>query len=137
VDLAQGLELERDPDDDALLVVESVPRLRARQRRSLHRLGFRPVSTADVTTWRWDVDEAVRTASSADFPHPLLSLYEQLDPAARPPSYARLRVKVVREELLRRMAQRVLQDVFRSVPGGLAVVGYREPDFWTEVDGMG
>lgn len=134
VDIPQRLELERDGEDD-LLVVEAVRRLRARQRRALHRLGFRPVSSAGVTTWCWDVDEAVRTTNGADFSHPLLALYEQLDPAARPASYAPLRTRVVREGLISHVTQRVLQDVFGSAPADLAVVVYRELDLRGEEDG--
>ena len=135
VDIRKRLELVRDPD--ALLVVESVRQLRARQRRALHRLGFRPLADSGVTTWRWDVDEQVRTANPADFPHPLLALYEQLDPDDRPPTYAVLRVRVVTEGLISEVARQVLQDVFGSAPADIVVVTYLELDRWDEEDDTG
>ena len=130
VDVRQRLELERDLDD--LLVVEVDRRLRARQRRELHRLGFRPVPAGRVPEWRWDLVEAVRSADPADFPHPLLTAYARLDPADRPGSYELLRAKVVEDGLLERQVRSVVQDVFRSAPGDVAVVSYREPDLWSD-----
>lgn len=130
VDVRQRLELERDLDD--LLVVEVDRRLRAKQRRELHRLGFRPVPAGRCTEWRWDLVEAVRTADPADFPHPLLSSYERLEPAKRPATYALLRTKVVEDGLVCRQVRSVVQEVFRSGPADLAVVAYRESDLWDE-----
>jgi hypothetical protein len=132
VDVRQRLELERDLDD--LVVVEVDRRLRARQRRELHRLGFRPVPAGRCTEWRWDLVEAVRTADPDDFPHPLLSSYERMEPARRPRSYDLLRAKVVADGLIDLQVRRVVQEVFRSAAADLAVVAYRESALWGEED---
>lgn len=132
VDVRQRLELQRDLDH--LVVVEVDHRLRARQRRELHRLGFRPVPAGRCTEWRWDLVEAVRSADPADFPHPLLSFYERVPAADRPRSYELLRTKVVEDGLVGRQVRSVVLEVFRSAPGDVAVVAYRDSALWDDED---
>jgi len=74
----------------------------------------------------------VRNLGPADFRHPLLDLYEGVDPADRPRSYELLRIRVIAEELISQQVQRVVREVFRSSPGHVAVVVHREPDVWEE-----
>lgn len=131
-DVRQRLELERGPDE--LMVVEVDRGLRARQRRDLHRLGFRPYAAVRTTVWRWDVGEAVRTADPADFPHLLLSRYDGVDPAARPRLAELARTRLLTEELVSRQVRRVVHDVFRSTPADVAVVSLRESDVWDGAD---
>lgn len=132
VDVRQLLELERDLD--SLLVVEVDQRLRARQRRELHRLGFRPQSSGHTTHWRWDVSAAVRAADPAEFPHPLEKLYGRLPPEQRPRTYNLLRAKLMEDGLVARQVRNVVQEVFRSGPTDVAVVAYRPSELWDEED---
>jgi len=128
VDVRQRLEVEREVDD--LVVVEVDRGLRARQRRELHRLGFRPVSSVRVTLWRWEAAEAARNVDPAGFRHPLLP--EGVDPADLPRSYELLRVRWITEELINQQAQRVVREVFQSSPSEVAVVVHRESDVWED-----
>lgn len=133
-DLEQRLTLHRDLDRDLdlLMVIETDHRLRAQQRRSLHRLGFRAVPAGRRTVWRWDVAEAVRKADLATFAHPAEAMFNSWDPAARPAKIQQLRTRLARAQLLTQQTQQVVRDVFRSSPGDLAVVIYQEPDWWGE-----
>lgn len=63
VDLRQRLQVEREVDD--LVVVEVDHRLRARQRRELHRLGLRPLLSGRLTVWRTRPRGRARTSSCA------------------------------------------------------------------------
>lgn len=130
VDLRQRLELEREVDD--LLVLEVDRRLRARQRRALHRLGFRPVSSGCVTLWRWEFEKAARGVDPAGFRHPLRAIDEGLDPSGHPCSYERRTVRMITEEVIIQQAQQVVQDVFRSSPDEVAVVVHDEPVVWED-----
>ena len=112
VDVRQRLEVERELDD--LLVVEvGHGRLRARQRRELHRLGFRPTTSVRVTVWRWEVGPAAL-------------------PDAWPQPHQLLRTRMLTEELITKQAQAVVQEVLRSSPRDVVVVLHREPDLWDD-----
>lgn len=132
VDVRQRLELERGADE--LVVVEVDRRLRARQRRELHRLGFRPRSSGRTTHWRWDLCEAVRAADPAEFPHPLEELYRHRHPEDRPRSYHLLRARLIENGLVARQVRHVVEEVFRSAPADVAVVAYRPSGLWDEED---
>ncbi len=132
VDVRQRLEVGRGLDD--LVVVEVDRRLRAKQRRELHRLGFCPEESGRRTRWRWDVEAAVRAADPADLPHPLEALYRRLHPDESSRSYALLRAKLTEDALVARQIRSVVQEVFRSAPADVAVVAYRESELWDEED---
>ncbi len=121
VDLRQRLEVERDLDQ--LVVVEVDRGLGARQRRELHRLGFRPVQAVRATLWRWEADRA----RPRHVPSP-----ETADPVDGLRIPELLRMRMVTEELISQRVQRVVREVFRSSPGDLAVVFHREPDVWED-----
>lgn len=46
----------------------------------------------------------------------------------------RLRTSLARDELVHQQALRVLREVFRCVPSGLAVLLTREDDEWGDAD---
>src|SRR5688500_11362421 len=58
----QGLEVHGSCDG---LIVYEWPddRLRARHRRGLHKLGFRPTGPDHVTFWEWDVVPSLATTA--------------------------------------------------------------------------
>lgn len=125
----QGLELCHG--GDGLLVYESPGRrLRARQRRGLHRLGFRSSQLGPLTEWAWDLDAMLATADLSAFATPLECMFDAWPPDRRPAKVAQLRTRMAREELLRQQVQRVVQDVFRSDPADVEMVISREREPW-------
>lgn len=131
-DVRQRLELERDLD--GLVVIEVDRGLGARQRRELHRLGFRPFPAVRTTVWRWDIAAAIRAADPESVSQPLLSRHDSADPAARPPFSELVRTGLIRDELVRRQVQRVLQQVFRSALTDVTVVTCRDLEPWDEAE---
>lgn len=126
-DVRQRLTLHSSAD--GLCVYERPAlRLRARHRRGLHRLGFRPTTYGRLTEWLWEVD-AVLAATDLD-------AYEtdidKAGPFLLPTTRATLRHRLIRNQLVTQQAQRVVQEVFRSLPADIAVSVYREPDPWDE-----
>jgi hypothetical protein len=120
---------------DGLLVYESPERrLRARQRRGLHRLGFRPGQLGRLTEWVWDLEAILASTDLAAFATPMERMFDDWPPDARPAKVAQLRRRFGRQELLREQVQRVVHDVFRSDPTDVAIAIYREPDPWADED---
>lgn len=131
-DEQQRLRLENEFDH---LVVREVDRtLRARQRRALHRMGFRPITRAHVTVWRWDVEAAVRRVDLEDFRTSFERVFDAWPAEARPAKVEQVRLRRARTHLVTAQAQRVVRDVFRSQPQDLRVAIYREPDYQDELD---
>lgn len=101
--------------DDALLLLERPGALRARQRRSLHRSGFRPTHEPQTrrTVWVWRPPEVACT-----------------EPAAR---VARVLAGMVLQSAT---AVHVLRDVFGLTLASLlvTVADEEEDDFWDDVD---
>lgn len=128
-DARQGLELCHG--GDGLLVYETPERrLRARQRRGLHRLGFRPGQLGPLTEWTWDLEAILATTDLSAFATPLERMFDGWSPERRLAKIARLRTRIAREELLRQQVQRVVQDVFRSDPADVEMVIYRDRESW-------
>jgi hypothetical protein len=103
-------------------------RMRARHRRGLHRLGFRPTGHGHVTFWDWDVAPALAKTAHSEHDE-LLERYARL---ARPEAVAALRRRLVGGELIVKQAQRVMHEVFRSELRDLAGAVYREAEYWEE-----
>lgn len=131
-DDAQRLRLERE--DDELFVVELDRQLRARQRRGLHRMGFRPTAALRVTVWQWDVQDALQRVDLRDFSAPFERVFDAWDPAARPAKIELTRTRLARAHLLTEQTQRVVREVFRSRPQDLSISVPREKEWWEEED---
>jgi hypothetical protein len=127
-DLARRLRLERDGDD--LLVLEVDRRLRARQRRGLHGLGFRPTGHDRVTVWHWDSRLALRDVDVSAFASPVESMFDRWEGAARAAKVESLRRYLATAQLLDDKAQRVVRDVFGSDPADVAVELVAEDEPW-------
>lgn len=128
----QQLRLEHGVDD--LVVPEVDRRLRARQRRALHRMGFRSFTGLRVTVWRWDVEAALHRVDLEDFRTSFERVFEAWPAEARAAKVKQARLRLARSHLVTTQAQRVVREVFRSQPQDLAVSVYREPDDWDELD---
>jgi hypothetical protein len=115
-------------DERGICVVEPPGRWRARERRGLHRLGFRPRALSRLTLWRWALSrEELRAAAES---HPLLT-----GEGPRTPVLERLALAFSREPLMREQLQRVLSDVFRFEPGDLWLhLPEEEDEDWDEDD---
>lgn len=130
VDDAQRLQLHWDGHE--LSIVEMDRRLRARQRRSLHRMGFRPLTAAHVTLWHWDVRDALRRIDLRDFSTPFEKVFDACDPATRQQRIEQLRTRHARAHLLTEQTLRVVREVFCSQPQDLSVNVLREREWWED-----
>lgn len=126
----QRLRLERDGGE--LVVVETDRQLRARQRRDMHRMGFRPTTAVSVTVWQWDVQDALQRVDLRDFATPFEKVFDAWDPAARPAKLQQLRTRLASAHLLREQTQRVVREVFRSRLQDLSVTLVEETEWWDE-----
>lgn len=131
-DDAQQLRLERE--DDELLVVEIDRQLRARQRRALHRMGFRARTAVRVTVWQWDLQDALRRVDLRNFSTPFERVFDAWDPAARSGKIERLRTRLAGEHLLTEQTQHVVREVFRSRPQDLSVAVLPEKEWQEDAD---
>ena len=119
-----GLSLERA---EGLLAFDERGRWRARHRRGLHRLGFRPVALGGTDVWQWDVEPQLQATDLSRFASPFESIFGG-DPSGT--RALRLRTLLARDHLVREQAQRVLREVFRCEPGELSVRLVREQEQW-------
>ena len=101
-----GLSLERA---DGLLAFDERGRWRARHRRGLHRLGFRPVALGGTAVWQWDVRPQLHATDLSQFASPFESIF---GPGRSGPTALRLRTLLARDQLVRERAMRVLREVF-------------------------
>ena len=133
-DEEQRLRLDRE--DDELLVVEVDRHLRARQRRDLHRMGFRPVAAARVTVWQWNVQEALQGIALEEFSTSFERVFDFWSPEARTAKIEQHRTRLARAHLMTQQIQRVVKEVFRSRPEDLSVTLVREDEGWDEEWGV-
>ena len=128
--LGWGLCLVRDGQH--LLAVEQPGRWRARHRRGLHRLGFRPLAARGRTVWWWDVQQQLRDLDLDSFADPAEAVVARATPGRRQRQVLLLRTLLATEQLMLDQAQRVLRDVFRAAPGEIAVllVPVEEVAYW-------
>lgn len=107
-----------------LLAVAERPRVwRARHRRELHRLGFRPRARPHCVMWEWTVpDDALKCEAS------------QLrnNDVAEPRVMHRLRTGFTRHRLLGERSVVVLRDVFRLTPTELRLCRPADEDDWLD-----
>ena len=121
-----GLSLERA---DGLLAFDERGRWRARHRRGLHRLGFRPVALGGTDVWQWDVEPQLRATDLSRFASPFESIIG-VDPSGA--RALRLRTLLARDQLVREQAVRVLREVFRCEPSEISVLLVREEEQWDD-----
>lgn len=123
---ALGLWLERA---EGLLAFDERGRWRARHRRGLHRLGFRRSALGGTDVWQWDMEPQLLATDLSRFAISFESIFSGGRSAARA---RRLRTLLARDHLVREQALRVLREVFRCEPGGLAVLLVREEEQWDD-----
>ena len=116
-----GLELFRE--SRTLYILEQPGRWRARRRRGLHRLGFRPEAALRTVSWQWTVAEADLSAT-AERLHDTLG--RRHDPTG---VLQRLHRSMAADRLAVDQALRVLQEVFQVAATELTIVVPREDDF--------
>ena len=124
VHLPLGLSLERA---DGLLAFDERGRWRARHRRGLHRVGFRPVALGGTDVWQWDVRPQLRATDLSRSASPFESIFGG---GRSGPTALRLRTLLAQDQLVREQAMRVLREVFRCEPGELSVLLVREQEQW-------
>lgn len=129
-DVRQGFRVEQEAN--GLLVVEANHRFRARDRRGLHRLGFRATSSGPVTLWRWDIETELRQMDLSVFAGPLERIFDTFDPAFRQRKIDQMRTRLATAHLMTERTQQVLRDVFRSQLSDVAVLLVREDDSWDD-----
>ena len=103
---------------------------RARQRRGLHRLGFRSVSSLSVRVWQWQVTSEMVT-------HELRARPPLADSEVCTPFLETLNLVLATDQLLQEQTVRVLRDVFRCAPSQLRLLAPREDedDTWDDAAG--
>ncbi len=114
-----------------LSVTERTGQLRARERRGLHRLGFRGTLLSRCTVWRW---EPTAEALVGALHRPVTPFERDLVPGGSlmHSFHPQIRTAVVRHCLLRDRAVQVLRDVLRGHPTHIVIGLAPEPD-----DGLG
>ncbi|MCU1592214.1 MAG: hypothetical protein JWP11_3470 [Frankiales bacterium] len=111
------------------VVVRDLGTWRARHRRGLHRLGFRPVVSRGIAVWQWRptdelIAEELRTKPALP------------DDVATTAFLKTLNIILVSDELLQDQALRVLRDVFRCPPSDLRLqVPQEHEDDWRDAAG--
>ncbi len=128
VHLPLGLSLERA---DGLLAFDERGRWRARHRRGLHRLGFRPMALGGTDAWQWDVRPQLQATDLSRFASPFESIFGH---GRSGPTALRLRTLLARDQLVREQAMWVVREVFQCEPGELAVLLVREEEQWGDED---
>ena len=123
-----GLSLERA---EGLLAFDERGRWRARHRRGLHRLGFRPVALGGTGVWQWDVEPQLRATDLSRPASPFVSIFG-VDRSG--PTALRLRTLLARDQLVRDQAVLVLREVFRCEPSELTVLLVCEQEQWGDDD---
>ena len=119
--------LEVQHSASGLTVYEwTTARMRARHRRGLHRLGFRPRALPHVTFWDWDVAPSLSRTTYSRHDDRLRAYADW----ARPVHVAALSRRLVGADLIADQVQRVVDRVFRSELRDLAVAVRREPEPW-------
>lgn len=100
-----GLSLERA---EGLLAFDERGRWRARHRRGLHRLGFRPVALGGTDVWQWDVEPQLQATdlSRSASPFGWILGVDRFGPTS-----LRLRTLLARDQLVRDQAVLVLREV--------------------------
>jgi hypothetical protein len=119
-DLARSVLLIRGEDE--LYVLERTRAWRARHRRAMHRLGFRPRTVRDGAMWEW-------TPAEAELDAEVVRVFRKPEPSSTP-SARQVRALLAQHQLLDERAVVVLRDVFglRTEDFRLVALIYDEDD---------